>query len=60
MTLTIECKDEAERDAIALALQNKTARAAVVIIGTLLPKSQRERQRIMNYVCDLVDERSTQ
>lgn len=52
MKIRIEVKDRAEGDAIQLALGDPETRAFVVIVGTLLPFSDRAKRRILEFVAD--------
>lgn len=51
--LTIECKDEAEKSAIARFMSNRECRAMAVVFGLLagLP-SDRDRERTIRRVLD--------
>jgi hypothetical protein len=54
--LTLDVKDAAEFEAIARALEDLEIRTFVLIVGTLLPFTPRERQRMMTFVADKLDE----
>lgn len=56
MKATIEVKDRKEADLIKAALDDPKARAFVLIVGALLPLSQRARARILNFVTDQLAE----
>ena len=60
MKAKIDVKDKAEAAAIQTAMSKDTVRAFVIIVGVLetLP-SDRARERVLNYVKDLLDEQST-
>lgn len=59
MKSTITVADRREADAIKTALDDPTTRAFVVIVGTLLPLTPKERQRVMTFVGDKLDEEQT-
>jgi hypothetical protein len=54
MKLSIEVRDKQERDAIRRAIEDSEVRAIVVVIGTLLPFSDRARQRMITYVANAI------
>ena len=54
--LTLDVKDAAEFEAIERALKDQEIRTFILIVGTLLPFTPRERQRVMTYVADKLDE----
>lgn len=56
MKTTIEVKDRKEADAIKTALEDPTTRAFVVVVGTLLPLTIRERKRVMTFVADKLED----
>jgi len=56
MKATIEVKDRKEADAVRVGLEDPAVRAFVVIIGLLLPMTQRQRKRVLQYVMDKIDE----
>ena len=60
MKAKIEVKDKREAEAIQRAMSNESVRAFVIIVGALeeLP-SDRSRQRVLQYVSDLLDEQKT-
>lgn len=58
MKTTIEVTDRREADAIKTALDDPTTRAFVVVVGTLLPLTDRERKRVMMFVSDKLDEQA--
>jgi hypothetical protein len=51
-TIRVEVKDKSEGEAILAALQDPETRAFVVVVGTLLPFSDRRRKRVLEYVAD--------
>jgi hypothetical protein len=61
MKATIEVESREEAAQIRAALEDPTVRAFVRVMGTLqaLP-SDRSRRRVMQYVGDLFDEKSTE
>lgn len=59
MKISITVKDRAEKEAIERAMSDPQTRAFVVVVGTLLPFSDRARRRILNYVADRVEEDGT-
>jgi hypothetical protein len=60
MKAKIEVRDKQEAAAIERAMSKDTVRAFVLIVGVLetLP-SDRARERVLNYVKDMLDEQST-
>ena len=58
MIARVEVKDRTERNAVEVALADPEVRAFVVVVGTLLPFSQRARERTLSFVSDSLDERA--
>jgi len=57
MKIKIDVKDDREAQAIRAALNDKTTRAFVVVVGNLLSlSSDRARARVLNFVADELDE----
>lgn len=56
MKTTIETKNRNEADAIKRALEDPETRAFVVIVGTLLPFTDRARRRVLDFVADHVSD----
>lgn len=56
MKANIEVSDRKEADAIRTGLDDPAVRAFVVVMGILLPLSERARRRVLTYVTDRLDE----
>jgi hypothetical protein len=56
MKANIQVSDRKEADAIRAGLDDPAVRAFVVIVGILLPLSDRARKRVMTYVTDRLEE----
>jgi hypothetical protein len=50
MKIEIEVADEAQGEAIKRALSDPVTKSAVIVIGVLLPFSDRERERVLAFV----------
>lgn len=56
MKATVEVADRKEADAVRAGLEDPAVRAFVVITGLLLPMTQRQRKRVLQYVTDKLNE----
>lgn len=56
MKIEVECQNKEERRAIEAALADPAVRAYVLTVGLLIPLSQRARQRVINYLVDVVND----
>lgn len=51
----IECADTDERDAITLAMKDRSTRAMVVIVGLLLPLKHYDRETVVQFMQREID-----
>lgn len=63
MKVAIEVKDRKEAEAVKAAMGDPTTRAMVLVVGYLMPLSQRARRRVLSWMAnkledDLFEERT--
>lgn len=52
-SVTIECRDADEADAIRVGLADPVARSMIAMVGILMPLTPKERDEVLAKVCDM-------